>query len=58
MTNEMKAQIAAMQTKRAARPTIWQNSNGTFSHHRDSARGWADRSFCETDLRFTEEWAR
>lgn len=37
---------------------IWQNANGTWSHHKDSKREWTDQAACETDLRFAEEWAR
>ena len=36
---------------------IWQNANGTWSHHRDSKREWADKDGCATDLRFHEEYA-
>ena len=42
-------------TKREIR--VWQNANGTFSHHRDSRREWSDENACRTDLRFHEEWA-
>lgn len=56
MTTEMKAKIAAMQTKRAAW-TIRQNDNGTWSHHKDVDCEWASRDACETDLRFANEWA-
>lgn len=58
MTTEMKAAIAQMQTKRTQRPTIWQNSNGTFSHHMDAQREWADETGCKADLKFHQEWAR
>ena len=47
-----------MNTSTAAKPTIWQNANGTWSHHKDAKCEWADRISCETDLRFHEEWAR
>ena len=39
-----------------AKPKIWQNDNGTWSHHKDSKRQWADRSACATDLQFAEAW--
>lgn len=58
MTTAIKNALAAMQTKRTARPTVWMNTNGTFSHHRDGQREWADEDACRTDLRFHEEWAR
>lgn len=54
---EQTAAIAQMQTKRPL-ITIWQNTNGSFSHHMDSVREWADRISCETDLRFNQEWAQ
>jgi hypothetical protein len=41
---------------RTQKQTIWQNPNGTWSHHRDSNREWSDRDSCATDLRFAEEW--
>ena len=37
---------------------IWQNPNGTWSHHMDAKREWRDRIACETDLRFTMEWRK
>lgn len=51
------AAITAMQTKRQVRALVWQNANGTFSHHRDAQCEWADEASCRTDLRFHEEWA-
>ena len=39
-------------------PRVRRNPNGTWSHHRDSKRKWADEIGCRTDLRFAEEWAR
>lgn len=57
MNAEIKAAIAQMQTKRSQRPLVWQNANGTFSHHRDAQREWADETGCRTDLRFHMEWA-
>jgi len=50
--------IAAMQTKRQRCPDIWQNANGTWSHHKDAQREWADRNGCAADLRFHTEWER
>ena len=41
---------------RVARPLVWRNANGTFSHHRDAGCEWADESSCCTDLRFHQEW--
>jgi hypothetical protein len=35
---------------------IWQNANGTWSHHMDASCEWTDKEACETDLRFSEEW--
>lgn len=35
---------------------IWQNPNGTWSHHRDSKCEWQDEQSCATDLRFHEEY--
>lgn len=43
---------------RSRRPTVWQNPNGTWSHHRDAGRGWTDITGCQTDLRFHEEHSR
>ena len=57
MTNETQAAIAKMQTKQAVRPLIWQNANGTWSHHKDAGREWYGLDACQTDLRFHEEWA-
>lgn len=39
-------------------PKIWQNSDGTWSHHKDGKRKWYDRDACVIDLRFTEEWEK
>lgn len=58
MTDEIKAAITRMQAKRPTLSAIWQNDNGTFSHHKDAQRQWTDRAGCETDLRFHQEWAR
>ena len=52
----MNAAIAQMQIKRQERAVIWQNTNGTFSHHLDSKREWADEQACLVDLKFHEEW--
>lgn len=58
MTEETKAAIARMQTKRASRPSrppVWQNANGTFSHHKNSKVEWDDEVSCRTDLQFARE---
>ena len=57
MRQEIKAAIAEMQAKRQPRALVWQNANGTFSHHKDAKREWADEIACRTDLRFHQEWA-
>ena len=44
--------------KNRARPDIWRNNNGTWSHHRDAKREWSDRIGCAVDLRFHYEWER
>jgi len=49
--------IAQMQKPRRD-DTIWQNANGTWSHHKDTQREWADRNGCAADLRFHTEWER
>ena len=36
---------------------IWQNVNGTWSHHKDAKREWYGLDACQTDLRFHDEWA-
>ena len=36
---------------------VWQNANGSFSHHKDGGREWGDEVSCRTDLRFHMEWA-
>jgi hypothetical protein len=54
--SQIKAAITAMRAKRQERPVVWQNANGTFSHHRDAQREWADENGCRTDLRFALEW--
>jgi hypothetical protein len=56
MANQLAKAIAEMQTKRQTKE-IWQNSNGTWSHSKDSKREWSDKVGCETDLRFAKEWA-
>lgn len=58
MTADMKAKIAEMQKKRVARPEIWQNDDGTWSHGRNSAVKWRDKTGCATDLRFHKDWER
>ena len=55
MTDQMKAKIAAMQTKRTDRPEIQQNPNGTWSHHKCQTE-FADRATCALDLRWTNDW--
>lgn len=47
-----------MTTKFENSQELWQNTNGTFSHHHDSQREWADLVGCQTDLRFHREWAK
>lgn len=37
---------------------VWQNPNGTWSHHRDASGEFAGEASARIDLRFTEEWAR
>lgn len=57
MRPEIKAAIAEMQSKHQYRAQVWQNANGTFSHHKDAKREWADETACRTDLRFHQDWA-
>jgi hypothetical protein len=53
----MNEAIQKMQTKRAGiKRIIWQNANGTYSHHKDGKREWEDLIGCQTDLKFSEEW--
>jgi hypothetical protein len=52
MTDKIAEALARMQTKRTARATVWQNPNGTWSHHRDGNREWSEESACRIDLRF------
>jgi hypothetical protein len=35
---------------------VLQNSNGSWSHHKDAGREWYGLDACQTDLRFHEEW--
>jgi hypothetical protein len=35
---------------------VWQNPNGSWSHHKDGGREWYGLDACQTDLRFHEEW--
>ncbi len=56
-TQEIKAAILEMQAYRPRGAKVWQNPNGTFSHHKDAKREWSDEVGCRTDLRFAEEWA-
>ena len=58
MTTEMKAAIAAMQTKRQARPDVYQNDNGTWSHRHDARREWDCFAGAQTDFRFSQDWYR
>ena len=37
---------------------VWQNANGTWSHHRNRRCEWTSYEDCVTDLKFAEEWAR
>ena len=37
--------------------TIWQNPNGTWSHHRHGKCEWSSYADCATDLRFANEAA-
>lgn len=52
----IQEKIAMMQRKAPAGAKVWQNANGTFSHHKDAQREWADEAGCRTDLRFNNEW--
>jgi len=56
MTNEIKAALARMQTKRESRPVVWMNPNGTFSHYRDGKREWLEEGACRYDLRLHREY--
>ena len=38
--------------------TIWQNTNGTWSHHRNRKCKWSSYEDCAQDLKISEEWAR
>jgi len=37
---------------------LWQNSDGTWSHHRDAQRRWQNRGDAATDLKFHREWSK
>ena len=37
---------------------VWQNDDGTWSHHKDAKCRWASRGAAETDLRFHNEWSK
>ena len=56
----LQEKIQMMRDAGLARTTarIWQNANGTWSHHRDASREWIDEVGCRTDLRFAEEHLR
>lgn len=57
MTNHLKNAIATMQSKYPAGAVVWQNENGTYSHHRDANGEFATEEAARTDLRFCNEWA-
>lgn len=55
----MSDAIRRMQAKRTGiKLLIWQNANGTYSHHKDSKREWEDLNGCQTDLKFHDEWSK
>lgn len=59
MTEATMDSIRRMQTKRTAiKRIIWQNANGTYSHHKDAKREWGDIIDCQTDLKFATEWCK
>ena len=37
---------------------IWQNANGTFSHHMNKKVEWSDLDSCTTDLKLSMEWCK
>lgn len=47
-----------MQTETKAKPDVWKNDNGTWSHRKDHRGEFSDKNGAETDLRFTLEWER
>lgn len=40
------------------RKIIWQNSNGTYSHHKNGQCEFDSYEACAADLRFHAEWER
>jgi hypothetical protein len=56
MTIAEKIQMMRDAGLRRTAARIWQNPNGTWSHHKDAQREWYGLDGCETDLRFFEEW--
>ncbi len=57
MTQAEKIQMMRDAGLRRTTVRVWQNANGTWSHHKDGSREWADLTGCQTDLRFHQEWA-
>lgn len=57
MTTAEKIQMMRDAGLRRTTARIWQNANGTWSHHKDADREWYGIDACQTDLRFHEEWA-
>lgn len=56
--SEIQEKIRQMQTPKKGLGKIWQNPNGTWSHHHDGQREWSDKAGCLTDLRFSEDYYR
>lgn len=61
--DEMQAKVELMQAKlrvaaRGHSLVIWQNPDGSYSHHKDSQRKWTSFDACQMDLRFHGEWER
>jgi hypothetical protein len=57
MSNAEKIKMMRDAGLRRTAALVWQNANGTWSHHKDAARQWDDLNGCQTDLRFHREWA-
>ena len=57
VTTAEKIQMMRDAGLRRTTARIWQNANGTWSHHKDAGREWYGLDACQTDLRFHEEWA-
>ena len=55
-SQEIQTAVAQMQTRRAPRPDVWTNDNGSFSHRLNARCEWADEVSCRTDFRFAAEW--